>query len=325
MSRRMCLFRILYCMILLGLGAVEARGLPDQLEQMRRQVAHGEGFLAALDQSGGSTPMALDRYEYPRENYEIGGNSMFDAVHEMRIRIMTSPAFTGERVLGAILFEQTMKREVNGQPVPEYLWKLKQIVPFLKIDKGLMEEENGVQLMKPIPDLDETLRQCKKYGIFGTKMRSVIKNDNQEGIETIVDQQFEIGRRIIAAGLIPIIEPEVAIDSPSKQHCEELLKAALLERLDSLGEEESVMLKVTLPSTPGFYNECIDHPRCLRVVALSGGYSRAEALELLSQQPKMIASFSRALTEGLTYRLSNDEFDLILDAAIGQIYARSKA
>lgn len=291
---------------------------------MMSQVARGDGFLAALDQSGGSTPKALDMYGYPQDKYEIGEASMFDAVHEMRTRIMTSPAFNGERVLGAILFEDTMKRQVNGLPVPEYLWKWKQIVPFVKVDKGLMEEQNGVQLMKPNPDLDNLLKECRDHGIFGTKMRSVINSDNPAGIKAVVDQQFEIGRKILAAGLVPIIEPEVAIDSPSKQHCEELLKAELLKQLDSLGENESVMLKLSLPSMPDFYKECIDHPRCIRVVALSGGYSRSEALRLLGQQPRMIASFSRALTEGLKHELSSEDFDLTLDGTIRQIYEASK-
>lgn len=293
------------------------------MEQMMKQVAHAKGFIAALDQSGGSTPKALDLYGYPKEKYEVGESSMFDAVHEMRTRMITSPAFTGKNVFGAILFEDTMKRKVNGKPAPEYLWQEKGIVPFLKIDKGLMDEENGVQLMKPIPHLDDLLRESQEYGIFGTKMRSVISTDNVEGIKSVVDQQFEIGRKIAAAGLVPIIEPEVDINSPSKQHCEELLKAELLEHLNQLHENEIVMLKLSLPSTPDFYKECIEHPRCLRVVALSGGYSRDEATRLLVQQPRMVASFSRALTEGLTYDLSDEEFDRVLYAAIDQIVASS--
>jgi fructose-bisphosphate aldolase class I len=314
--------------VVLGLACLFSEALctrsTGQIEQMMRQVANAEGFMAALDQSGGSTPKALDLYGYPKEQYIVGESSMFDAVHEMRTRLITSPVFTGDRVFGAILFEDTMKRKVLDQPVSEYLWKQKGIVPFLKIDKGLLTEENGVQLMKPIPQLDDLLRECQEYVIFGTKMRSVIKSDNPEGIKSVVDQQFEIGRKILAAGFVPIIEPEVAIDSPSKQQCEELLKAELLGHLDQLREDERVILKLSLPSIPDFYKECIEHPRCLRAVALSGGYSREEATSLLGQQSKMVASFSRALTEGLSYDLSDEDFNEALSLAIDQILASSK-
>ena len=288
-------------------------------EQMLRHVQQADGFIAALDQSGGSTPKALDLYGFPAEKYVVGEESMFDAVHQMRTRIILSPAFTGDRVFGAILFEDTMKRRIKDQPVAEFLWKHKGIVPFLKIDQGLMEEENGVQLMKPIPNLDALLQDCDQYGIFGTKMRSVILSSNAEGIKAVVEQQFKIGRKVASAGLVPIIEPEVAINSPSKLQCEEILKVELLNQLDHLQDDEIVMIKVSLPSRPDFYRECIDHPRCLRVVALSGGYSREEAIQLLSQQPKMAASFSRALTEGLDYLSSDEDFDRTLDRSIRDI------
>jgi fructose-bisphosphate aldolase class I len=286
-------------------------------------VAQADGFIAALDQSGGSTPKALNLYGYPAEEYVVGEDSMYDAVHKMRTRIISSPAFTGDRVFGAILFQDTVKRTINNQPVAEFLWKHKGIVPFLKIDQGLMEEENGVQLMKPILNLDDLLHDCEQYGIFGTKMRSVIMSDNAEGIKAVVEQQFEIGRKIASAGLVPIIEPEVAINSPSKRQCEEILKVELLKQLDRLQDDETVMLKVSLPSEPDFYKECIDHPRCLRVVALSGGYSREEATVLLRQQPKMAASFSRALTEGLHYSSSDEDFDRTLDRSIREICGSS--
>ncbi len=322
----MFLIRSIRWTTIVGMGAVlaEVQGSSEQLQLMMRQIAHADGFLAALDQSGGSTPKALGIYGYPEEKYEIGEISMLDAVHEMRTRIMTSSVFTGDRVIGAILFEDTMKRQVNGRPVPEYLWEEKGIVPFLKVDKGLEDETNGVQLMKPIPQLDNLLRECHEYGIFGTKMRSVIKTYNPQGIKEIVKQQFEIGKKIIAAGLVPIIEPEVDIHSSSKTESEELLKMELLKHLDSLQDDEVVILKLSIPSIPDFYKECTEHPRCMRVVALSGGYSREEAIRLLSQQPRMIASFSRALTEGLFYELSDVEFDSVLDSAIEQIYLSSK-
>lgn len=305
-------------------SAVQGNTPPVQYDKMLLQVSQAEGFIAALDQSGGSTPRALDLYGYPREEYIVGEESMFDAVHEMRTRIITSPAFTGQRIFGAILFEDTMKRKINNMPVAEFLWRQKRIVPFLKIDKGLMDEANGVQLMKPIPCLNELLQDCQQYGIFGTKMRSVIKTDDAEGIKSAVRQQFEIGRQICFAGLVPIIEPEVDIKSPRKEECEEILKVELLYHLDQLPDNVSVILKVSLPTKPDFYSDCINHPRCLRVVALSGGYSRDEATQLLSRQPEMVASFSRALTEGLNYHLNDEAFDLILDRSIQEICMSSK-
>lgn len=308
----------------LGMGLAEGHGIFEESQIMKRQIVEADGFIAALDQSGGSTPKALDLYGYPTEKYQVGASSMFDAVHDMRRRIITSPSFQGDRIIGAILFEDTMKREVSGRPVPEYLWQEKKIVPFLKVDKGLENEENGVQLMKPIPQLEELLQESHKYGIFGTKMRSVIKTDNAHGIKAIVDQQFEIGKRIMAAGLVPIIEPEVDIYSPAKKQAEQLLKAELLRHLDSLQDDEFVILKLSIPDLPSFYKECAEHPRCLRVLALSGGYSREEAASLLCQQPEMIASFSRALTEGLFYSLSDEQFDMALYDAIEQIYSASK-
>lgn len=326
MTARAAMTNMYIWIVVLGLGiyVVEGHGLFEERQLMKRQITHADGFIAALDQSGGSTPKALDLYGYPSEKYQVGEAPMFDAVHDMRRRIITSPSFHGDRIIGAILFEDTMKRQVNGRPVPEYLWQEKRIVPFLKVDKGLENEENGVQLMKPIPQLDDLLRDSDKYGIFGTKMRSVIKTDNAHGIKTIVDQQFEIGKQIIAAGLVPIIEPEVDIYSPAKQQAEEILKVELLKHLDTLQDDEFVILKLSIPDIPSFYQECAEHPRCLRVLALSGGYSREDASTLLCQQPEMIASFSRALTEGLFYSLSDEEFDMALRDAIEQIYSASK-
>lgn len=290
---------------------------------MMEKVINADGFIAALDQSGGSTPRALQLYGFPEDLYEEGDASMYDAVHEMRSRIITSPAFQGSRVLGAILFENTMHRQINNKATAEYLWKEKKVVPFLKIDKGLLPEENGVQLMKSIPDLDELLKKAKENGIFGTKMRSVIQKKNPAGIEAIVDQQFRVGRQILHAGLVPILEPEVNIDSSDKLECEKLLKGCLLKHLDQLNESEKIILKLSLPSRENFYQECVDHPNCLRVVALSGGYSRAKANEILGKQTRMIASFSRAFTEGLTHSLSDADFAKILDDSISSIYAAS--
>jgi fructose-bisphosphate aldolase class I len=250
---------------------------------------------------------------------------MFDAVHSMRTQVMTSPVFNGERILGAILFEDTMDRTVLGLETAEYLWSVKNIVPFLKVDKGLTDEANGVQLMKPMPDLNVLLARAKEAGIFGTKMRAVITQANERGIEAIVDQQFEVGKQIIGAGLIPIIEPEVDINSPEKKGAEGLLKVKLLKHLDALGEGEKVMLKLSLPSVDNFYKECIEHPKCLRVVALSGGHSRAVANEILARQHGMIASFSRALTEGLTHQMSEKQYEASLDEAIRSIYEASKS
>ena len=289
------------------------------------KVATADGFIAALDQSGGSTPKALRIYGIPDDSYVVGEKSMFDAVHSMRTRIVKSPVFNGERILGAILFEDTMNRTVHGIETAKYLWTVKNIVPFLKVDKGLTDETNGVQLTKPMPDLNLLLARAKDAGVFGTKMRSVITQANEIGIEAIVDQQFEVGKQIIAAGLIPIIEPEVDVNSPEKKGAEVLLKVKLLKHLDALGEGEKVMLKLSLPSVDNFYKECIEHPNCLRVVALSGGYSRAVANEILVRQHGMVASFSRALTEGLAHQMSEKQFEATLDGAIHSIFEASKS
>jgi len=286
------------------------------------KIRTGRGFLAALDQSGGSTPKALAQYGVPEDSYS-GETEMFDAVHAMRTRIITDPAFTGERILGAILFEDTMERQIEGRDTASYLWDVKEVVPFLKIDKGLAGEEDGVQVMKPIPGLDDLLSRAVEKGVFGTKMRSVIKLANPGGVKSIVDQQFEVGRQILGHDLIPIIEPEVDIHSPEKAKAEELLKAAILEQLGALPDGQSVMLKLTLPETDGFYAEAIAHPRCLKVVALSGGYSRDEANARLSRNHGMIASFSRALTEGLSAQQSDAEFDAMLDSTIQSIFDAS--
>ena len=290
----------------------------EQLDRMRS----GKGFIAALDQSGGSTPKALKLYGVPESAWtdEAG---MFDLIHQMRTRMVKSPAFGGDRVLGAILFEGTMDREIDGLGSAEYLWSRKQVVPFLKVDKGLADEADGVQVMKPMPGLDALLDRGLAKGIFGTKMRSVIKLANAGGIDRVVDQQFEVGRQILAKGLVPIIEPEVDIHSPEKSRAEDLLKAAILRQLASQPASAPVMLKLTLPDTDGFYAELVSHPSVLRVVALSGGYSRDEANARLSRNRGMIASFSRALTEGLSAGQSDAEFDAALDAAIAGIYAAS--
>jgi fructose-bisphosphate aldolase class I len=292
--------------------------------EMLQQVEQGDGFIAALDQSGGSTPKALRLYGIAEDQYS-GEDEMFDAMHAMRTRIMTSRAFTGERVIGAILFEQTMDRQVEGRDTASYLWDVKHVVPFLKVDKGLADEADGVQLMKPMPGLDELLARAVAKGVFGTKMRSVVKLANEAGVDAIVAQQFEVGQQILRAGLVPIIEPEVDIHSPEKAQAETLLKAAIARHLDALSGDDRVMLKLTLPSEDGFYRELIDHPQVVRVVALSGGYSRDEANAILARNPGMIASFSRALTEGLSAQQSDDEFDADLDRAIGSIFEASKA
>lgn len=288
------------------------------------KVKNGKGFIAALDQSGGSSPKALKLYGIDEGEYD-GDEAMFDLIHEMRTRIVTSPSFGGDRVLGAILFEQTMDREIEGVGSAEYLWNTKQVVPFLKVDKGLADEADGAQVMKPIDGLDELLARARSKGVFGTKMRSVIKLGNEAGVNAVVDQQFEIGRQISKAGLVPIIEPEIDINSPEKAEAEGQLKAAILAQLDSLGSDEPVMLKLTLPETDGFYQELVDHPRVVRVVALSGGYSREEANSRLSRNPGVIASFSRALTEGLSAKQSDEEFDSVLDASVGSIYDASNS
>ncbi len=290
----------------------------DQLQKMKTQP----GFIAALDQSGGSTPKALRLYGIEEDAYD-GDEEMFRLVHEMRTRIITSPSFNGDRILAAILFENTMDRSIEGKPTAHYLWENKQVVPILKVDKGLADEENGVQLMKPMPGLDELLAKAKAAGIFGTKMRSVIKQANAEGIAANVAQQFEIGKQIIAAGLVPIIEPEVDIHCPNKAEAEALLHAELIKHLDALGEDEQVMLKLTLPEQDNLYADCIAHPRVLKVVALSGGYSREEANERLSRQNGMVASFSRALSEGLSAQQSDEAFDAMLNDSIESIFTAS--
>jgi len=291
-------------------------------QDMFAAVQSRPGFIAALDQSGGSTPKALKLYGIEESEYS-GDDEMFDRMHAMRSRIITSPSFNGKRVLGAILFEGTMDREIEGQGSAKFLWDVKQVVPFLKVDKGLADEADGVQVMKPMPGLDDLLERAVGKGVFGTKMRSVIKLANPGGVKSIVDQQFEVGRQILGHDLIPIIEPEVDIHSPEKAQAEELLKAAILEQLGALPDGQSVMLKLTLPETDGFYAEAIAHPRCLKVVALSGGYSRDEANARLSRNHGMIASFSRALTEGLSAQQSDAEFDAMLDSTIQSIFDAS--
>ena len=282
------------------------------------KVSTAPGFIAALDQSGGSTPKALGLYGVTEDAWS-NDEEMFDVVHQMRTRIITSPSFGGNRILGAILFENTMDREIEGQPTASYLWDVKNVVPFLKVDKGLAAEENGVQLMKPMPELPDLLKKAKANGIFGTKMRSVIKQANAAGIEAIVAQQFEVGKQIIAAGFVPIIEPEVDIHCPDKAEAEDLLHAEIMKQLNGLGKDELVMLKLTLPEKVNLYADCIAHPNVVRVVALSGGYSREEANERLSRNNGMVASFSRALSEGLTAQQTEAEFDAMLDASIGAI------
>ena len=291
-------------------------------QEQLNKIAQGQGFIAALDQSGGSTPKALKLYGIEESAYS-GEDQMFDLVHAMRARIVSSPAFNGQRVLGAILFEMTMDRQFEGLDAADYLWKKKQVVPFLKVDKGLAAEADGVQLMKPMPELDALLARAAAKGIFGTKMRSVINAANAAGIDAVVAQQFEVGKQILAAGLMPIIEPEVNIKATDKQEAEALLKAAILKALDALTGDQKVMLKLTIPSVDGFYTELIQHPRVLRVVALSGGYSRDESNAMLAKNPGVIASFSRALTEGLTAQQSDAEFNGALDKAIESIYQAS--
>jgi fructose-bisphosphate aldolase, class I len=295
----------------------------SNFEQQKAKFRTQAGFIAALDQSGGSTPKALKLYGIPETAYS-GDAQMMDLIHAMRTRIITSPSFNGDRVLAAILFENTMDREIQGRPTAAYLWDVKKVVPILKVDKGLQDEGDGVQLMKPMPGLDPLLARAKAKGIFGTKMRSVIKQANAAGIKAVVDQQFAVARQIIAAGLVPIIEPEVDIKCPDKAGAEDLLKAEILAQLDKLPDGQLVMLKLTIPSRDNLYADCIRHPRVLKVVALSGGYSRAEANEKLARQHGMVASFSRALTEGLSAQQSDAEFDQALDAAIESIYQASK-
>ena len=286
------------------------------------KVKTGKGFIAALDQSGGSTPKALRLYGIEESAYSDDAE-MFDLIHQMRTRIITSPVFTGERVLAAILFEQTMDRQIRGMGSAEYLWTQKQVVPFLKVDKGLEAETDGARTMKPIPDLDALLERAKRHGVFGTKMRSVLLTADQTGVDAVVAQQFDLARHILAAGLVPIIEPEVDIHSPEKAATEKMLKDALLARLDLLDEGQDVMLKLTLPEEDGLHSQLLEHPRVLRVAALSGGYTREEADARLTRNPGVIASFSRALTEGLTAQMSDEEFNAVLDASIAGIYAAS--
>jgi fructose-bisphosphate aldolase class I len=286
------------------------------------KVKHGNGFIAALDQSGGSTPKALNLYGVEDDAWS-SEDEMFDLMHAMRSRIITSPSFTGDRVLGAILFEQTMDREIDGRGTAEYLWEVKRVVPFLKVDKGLADEADGVQVMKPMPGLDRLLGRAVGKGVFGTKMRSVVKLADERGIESVVEQQFGIGRQILGAGLVPIIEPEVDINSPSKAEAEKLLESAIRARLDDLPADDVVMLKLTLPTEDDFYRGLVEHPKVLRVVALSGGYARDDANARLARNHGVIASFSRALTEGLTAQQSDDEFDAALDTTIAGIYAAS--
>jgi fructose-bisphosphate aldolase class I len=291
-------------------------------EQFER-VRTGEGFIAALDQSGGSTPKALKLYGIDESTYS-GDDEMFGLMHQMRSRMITSPAFNGDRVLGAILFEGTMDREIDGRGSADYLWSVKHVVPFLKVDKGLVDEANGVQVMKAMPGLDDLLARARDKGVFGTKMRSVIKHADAAGINAVVAQQFEVGRQILAAGLMPIIEPEVDINSSTKQEAEALLKSAILAQLDQQPADQPVMLKLTLPSIDDFYLDLVQHPRVLRVVALSGGYSRDDANARLARNHGVIASFSRALTEGLSAQQSDDEFNGTIDAAIASIFAASR-
>ena len=290
-------------------------------EQLAR-VRSGEGFIAALDQSGGSTPKALRLYGIEESEYS-GDAEMFDLIHQMRSRMITSPVFNGSRVLGAILFEGTMDRDIEGQGAAEYLWATKGVVPFLKVDKGLADEADGVQVMKPMPELDALVARAVAKGVFGTKMRSVVKLANEAGIEAVVAQQFEVGKQILAGGLVPIIEPEVDINSPEKEQAESLLKASILRHLDTLSDEQPVMLKLTIPAVDDFYLDLVQHPKVLRVVALSGGYPRDDANARLARNHGMIASFSRALTEGLSAKQSDADFDATLDATIQGIFEAS--
>jgi fructose-bisphosphate aldolase, class I len=286
------------------------------------QITSGQGFFAALDQSGGSTPKALAEYGIPRDRYGSEAE-MFDLVHAMRARVMSSPAFDGSRVLAAILFEQTMDREIEGVPTGRYLWDVKRVVPILKVDKGLADEQHGVQLMKPIDTLDDLLARANEHRMFGTKMRSVIKDADKDGVRAIVDQQFEYADRIRRTGLVPILEPEVSIDSPHKAEAETLLHDALATHLDALPDDATIMFKLTIPTQPGLYADLGADPRVLQVVALSGGYSRDEACALLARDPSMIASFSRALLEGLSDGQTDDQFNATLEASIAQIYDAS--
>ena len=291
-------------------------------QEMAEKFRSAQGFIAALDQSGGSTPKALKLYGIEESEYS-GDDQMFDLVHQMRTRIIKNSAFNGDRVLAAILFEGTMDRDIDGVGSAEYLWNSKNIVPVVKVDKGLADEENGAQVMKPMPELDALLSRARDKGVFGTKMRSVIKDNNDAGVAAVVNQQFDIGLQILDAGLVPIIEPEVDIHSATKAEIEESLRDKLAASLDSVPEGKQVVFKLSLPSQTNFYAPLIDHPKVMRVVALSGGYSRDEACTMLAANHGMIASFSRALSEGLTAQMSEEEFTATLDAAIAEIYAAS--
>ncbi|SAL57321.1 Fructose-bisphosphate aldolase class 1 [Caballeronia peredens] len=291
-------------------------------EKMLAQMAEKNGFIAALDQSGGSTPGALRQYGIPDDAYN-GDAEMFKLMHEMRVRIMTAPSFTGEKVIGAILFERTMDGEAEGKPVPTFLWEERGIVPFLKVDKGLEAEADGVQVMKPIPGLDDLLARAVKLGVFGTKMRSVIHQASEKGIAAVAKQQFEVGAQIIKHGLVPILEPEVSIKSPDKKGAEKILRDELLKGLDALPESSKVMIKLTIPDEADLYRPLIEHPRVVRVVALSGGYTRSDACKKLAQNHGMIASFSRALINELKKSMSDSEFDKTLEASIDEIYGAS--
>jgi fructose-bisphosphate aldolase, class I len=290
--------------------------------RQHERMCSGNGFIAALDQSGGSTPKALRLYGIEESEYS-GEDQMFDMIHQMRSRIITSPSFTSDRILAAILFEQTMDRDITGMPTATYLWEEKGIVPILKIDKGLAPEADGVQLMKPFPELDKTLERGVAKGIYGTKERSVIKAANPAGIRAIAAQQFDWGKQVLSHGLVPILEPEVDIKAPDKAKCEELLKAELIANLEGIPDGQQVIFKLTIPSEDGFYSDLIAHPKTARVVALSGGYRRDEACEKLSRNAGMIASFSRALTEGLTAQQSDAEFNAVLKTAVDNIYEAS--
>ena len=292
-----------------------------QNAEMLAKVRQANGFIAALDQSGGSTPGALKGYGYKGDEWS-SEDEMYGLIHKMRTRIVSSPEFTGDKILGAILFERTMDAEANGKPVPEYLWS-KGIVPFLKVDKGLAEEAEGVKLMKPMPDLDALLERAVEKGIFGTKMRSVIELANPAGIAQVVGQQFEVANQIARHGLIPIIEPEVSIKSPERAAADEIVRDEILRHLDRLPEGHEVMLKLSIPAKPGLFQPLIDHPRVLRVVALSGGFSRSDACRKLAKNPGMIASFSRALLEDLRQDMSDEDFDRSLKSAIDEIYEAS--
>ena len=298
--------------------------MSETTHQQLLKIREHPGFVAALDQSGGSTPRALASYGVGEDAYS-SEDEMFDLMHDMRSRIITSPSFGGERIIGAILFEMTMDRDIEGRPSSEYLWDVKEVVPFLKVDNGLADEDGGVQMMKPIPELPGLLAKARDHGIFGTKMRSVIKDAKPAGVEAIADQQFSVGLQILDSGMVPIIEPEVDIHSETKAEAETLLKSALLARLDALADSQEVMLKLTIPDEDNFYRELIEHPRVLRVVALSGGYTRDEANSRLVRNNGMVASFSRALAEGLSAQQGDDEFDATLDSSIQSIFEAGRS